>query len=207
MVSFTSITQGVAVITILFLRLSNAAPAQDPPAPHVNGTTGFTFPPIIESRVQPVTNPTFEVNLNAETGIIETNMKWFAENGGDLKSITKRSIKTVDGMTMELPANAPPMPLASSDVIQATAAQLKTFELHAGLSASAYCRDVTPLGLWICRNCRKYAPDGKLIISFDSIVADTHGYVLRSDEQKTIHVVFRGTSSIQSAITVSYIFL
>ncbi|KAG2235795.1 hypothetical protein INT48_001021 [Thamnidium elegans] len=205
MVSFTSITRGA--VLVLLLGLSNAAPVKEnnsSAVPHVNGTSNArtSLPPLISSRTQPVSSPGFEVNLNSEAESIERNMKWFTENGGNAQNMTKRDAETVGGLTMDLPANAPAAPsISSSSVIIASTAQIKDFTLYAGLAAMPYCRDVVPLGNWKCKNCLKYVPDGKLLVTFSSILADTNGFVLRSDVQKTIHLVFRGTNSIRSAIT------
>jgi hypothetical protein len=105
---------------------------------------------------------------------------------------------------MDLPANAPPVSSASgSGITIASSSQINNFKIYAGIASTAYCRGVVPLGSWTCSNCLKYVPDGKLLVTFSSLLADTNGFVLRSDSQKTIHLVFRGTNSIRSAITVS----
>ncbi|GAA5805360.1 hypothetical protein HPULCUR_010876 [Helicostylum pulchrum] len=207
MVSFTSITRGTALISILVLGLSNAAPVKESNnhiVPHLNATSNarVLLPPFISSRVKPVPRPDFEVNLNSEADIIEKNMKWFVEHGGDARNITKRSVETVGGMTMELPENSPPATTASSSaVVKASMAKINELKLYAGLAAIPYCRGVVPFGNWNCNNCLKYVPDGKLIVTFSSLLTDTNGFVLRSDTQKTIYLVFRGTNSIRSAIT------
>ncbi|KAG2212653.1 hypothetical protein INT47_000630 [Mucor saturninus] len=221
MVAFTSITQGIFLLSFMMLGISEAAPASSTSsastAPHLNGTTAdnFTFPPIISSRTQPVSDPVFAGNLNAEAESIEKNKKWFIEHGGNFNNITKRDSNTVGGMTMDLPENVPPMPAAISisspssnsdsgnaaSVVSATSAQITKFKFHAALAATAYCRSVVPIGSWNCANCLKYVPDGKLLVTFSSLLADTNGFVLKSDAQKTIHLVFRGTNSIRSAIT------
>lgn len=195
---------------VAFIGTAEAAPAAGSKgattqaAPHANVTssdTSFQLPPIITSRTQFGT-PTFKGDPNAEAKSIEKNKKWYAEHGGNAKNITKRDGETVGGMTMDLPPDAPPKTTpAGSGVVTATTAQIEQFKLYAGLSATAYCRGVVPLGKWDCKNCLKYAPDGKLLVTFSSLLADTNGFVLRSDAQKTIHLVFRGTNSIRSAIT------
>lgn len=175
-------------------------------APHNNATTiaPFSLPPLIASRIQPGSNPASIGDLNAEEENIAKNKKWFVEHGGNLKNITKRDSSTVGGMTMDLPANAPPVTTASgSGVVTASTSQINNFKLYAGIASTSYCRGVVPLGSWTCTNCLKYVPDGKLLVTFSSLLADTNGFVLRSDSQKTIHLVFRGTNSIRSAITVS----
>lgn len=206
MVSFTSITSGIVLISVMIIGSSKAAPTAVHTAPHTNSTSAASFklPPIITSRTKPVSNPKFTVNIDAETQSIAKNKKWFEEHGGSYKNVTKRDSETVGGMTMDLPENAPTVNVVpTSTVVTASSAQIANFKNFAGIAATAYCRSVVPLGSWSCTNCLKYVPDGKLIVTFSSLLADTNGFVLRSDSQKTIHLVFRGTNSIRSAITVS----
>lgn len=217
MVSFTSITQGIFLVSIMMLGSSDAAPvagnksgSKITAAPHSNATVAapFALPPIISSRTKPVSHPEFAGSLDAEVKSIEKNKQWFIEHGGDFNNITKRDdSNSVGGMTMDLPKDTPLPPLPPTanvaSVVTATSAQVNNFKFFAGLASTAYCRGVVPLGSWTCKNCLKYVPDGKLLVTFSSLLADTNGFVLRSDEQKTIHLVFRGTNSIRSAITVS----
>nr|AGV00787.1 lipase [Mucor endophyticus] len=212
MVSFTTITKGIFLVSItIFFGSSEAAPAagtkgetSSAAAPHNNATmtaSSYILPPIIPSRTKPG-NPAFKGDVNAEAESIAKNKKWYEDHGGNFKNITKRDTETVGGMTMDLPANAPPVTTSTgSGVVTASAAQIANFKLYAGIASTAYCRGVVPLGSWTCNNCLKYVPDGKLLVTFSSLLADTNGFVLRSDSQKTIHLVFRGTNSIRSAIT------
>lgn len=211
MVAFTSITQGIFLVSVMILGLTEAAPTSKKsagsPAPHINGTDSntITLPSIISSRTKPVSNPAFVGNLNAESISIKKNKKWFIEHGGNYNNVTKRDSDSVGGMTMDLPSIVPPMPAISNSslVVAANSAQIANFKFYAALAATSYCRSVVPLGSWDCKNCLEYVPDGKLLVTFSSLLADTNGFVLRSDAQKTIHLVFRGTNSIRSAITVS----
>lgn len=219
MVSFTSITHGALLVAVMMCASSSAAPASGKkagssstnpkndtqPAPHTNATSAapFKLPPLISSRTRPVTHPEFAGNLQAEEESIERNKQWFIEHGGNFNNVTKRDSNTVGGMTMDLPENAPPIfsSTKSGSVINASSAQIKEFTFRAALSATAYCRGVVPLGRWNCEKCLKYVPDGKLITTFTTLLSDSNGFVLRSDAQKTIHLVFRGTNSIRNAVT------
>jgi len=177
MVSFVSITRGISFFMLVSSMLAGSVHA----APATNeAATAFTLPPIIKSRVA------------FSNGITDFNL-------------TKRASETVGGNTMDLPSNAPALPPVprADDVVIATSAQIAEYKKYAALASTAYCRSVVPLNLWTCINCLKYAPDGKLIKTFSSVISDTNGFVLRSDSQKIIYVVFRGTNSIRSAITVS----
>ncbi|KAG2236760.1 hypothetical protein INT48_006944 [Thamnidium elegans] len=180
-------------------------------APHTNITivAPIKLPPIISSRVRPVSVPGFKVDLLAETQSISANKQWFEEHGGSYKNLTKRGVETVGGLTMDLPENVPPTPQSirskSSSVYIAGADLQNDLKFHAALSATAYCRGVVPLGRWNCRNCRKYVPDGKLLVTFSSLISDSNGYVLRSDAKETIYLVFRGTNSIHAKVHVGFL--
>lgn len=214
MVSFTSITQRIFLVSVMILSASEAAPTAGSKtsstsvaaAPHQNATTAasFSLPPIIAGRANPVSHPAVTGDLHAESASITKNKKWYTQHGGNLTALAKRDSSTVGGMTMDLPSNPPPVSASSEPaIVTASASQVDTFKFYAGVASTSYCRGVVPLGSWTCANCLKYVPDGKLLVTFSSILADTNGFVLRSDSQKTIHLVFRGTNSIRSAITVS----
>lgn len=217
MVSFTSIAQCVALVSIMMIGSSTAAPSSSSSAtaaaaaPHTtdNSTTvDFKFPPIISSRTSPATNPPFLGDLDAETKSMEANKKWFVQHGGNLTAIEKRdSSNTVAGLTLVAPENAPPLRSANAKaVVNASSAQITEFKQHAAIASTAYCDTVVPAGKWTCTNCLKYVPDGKLIVTFSSTVRDIGGFVLRSDSKKTIYLVFRGTNSFTNWVVVSYIY-
>lgn len=185
MVSFVSITRGISFFMLVSSMLTgsaHAAPASND-ATIADVSSTFTLPPIIKDRVA------------FSNDIADT----------DYFNLTKRASETVGGNTMDLPSNAPALPAVpkADEVVIATAAQIAEYKKYAALASTAYCRSVVPLNLWTCVNCLRFAPDGKLIKTFSSVISDTNGFVLRSDAQKTIYVVFRGTNSIRSAITVS----
>ncbi|GAA5810995.1 hypothetical protein MFLAVUS_004424 [Mucor flavus] len=211
MVALTSVTKCIALISIMALGLSDAAPVAEgkqsqTATPYIDGTnvTDFTLPPIISSRTKPISSPVFAGNLNAEAESMEKNKAWFIAHGGNYNNVTaKRDSNSVGGMTLDLPDIVPPIPTSAKadSVVIASSEQLAKFKFHAALAAASYCRAVVPLGKWNCENCLKYVPDGKLLVTFSSLLADTNGFVLKSDAQKTIHLVFRGTNSIRSSIT------
>jgi hypothetical protein len=208
MVSFTLISHGVKLVLVtscLMMGSSESAPvAGNKTVANSSNVTSdsFVLPSIIAERVIAPKVPVG--NHNMEKDAITKNLKWYEEHVGKA-NITKRGGETVGGMTMDLPANAPPTPaITTSDAIYvASTAQVTEFKKYAGIAATAYCRDVVPGTKWNCAQCLKYAPDGKLIKTFTSLISDTNGFVMRSDSQKTIYLVFRGTNSIRSAITVS----
>ncbi|KAI8387504.1 hypothetical protein BD560DRAFT_382726 [Blakeslea trispora] len=68
----------------------------------------FTLPPIIPDRVKPVEVPESMKNFDPEAEAREKNLKWFKEHGGDANALDENG-KTVGGLTLEPPANAPPM--------------------------------------------------------------------------------------------------
>ncbi|CAO3617121.1 unnamed protein product [Mucor fragilis] len=207
MVSFVSISEGISLFIVVSSMLTAsafAAPAASHSNSSKNATTSdastFNLPPIISSRVSPAKVP--YGTHNVEDANAAKNKKWFEEHGGKV-NVTKRDGETVGGYTMNLPSNAPPLPAVSSSstVVTASTAQIAELKKYAGIASTAYCRSVVPLNQWSCINCLKFVPDGKLIKTFTSSITDTNGFVLRSDAQKTIYVVFRGTNSYQSTIT------
>ncbi|KAG1250097.1 hypothetical protein G6F68_012982 [Rhizopus microsporus] len=111
-------------------------------------------------------------------------------------------------MTLDLPMDAPSIEASEStanasedEVVTASGAQVEVLTMYAGVASTGYCKSVVPGNSWNCTQCLQWVPDGKVVSSFTSTLSDTHGFILRSDEQKTLYVVFRGTSSFKSAIT------
>ncbi|KAI9472397.1 MAG: lipase [Benjaminiella poitrasii] len=177
MVAFTNINQGIKLLVVfsgLLLGLAEAAPVAGNEEASIS--TEFVPPPFIPSRVSWTSNE----NL-----------------------VKRASEEKIGNLTLDLPANAPPIPAAAADpgVVMATSAQIAQFKKYAAITATAYCDLVVPFNSWTCLKCLMYVPDGKLIKTFSSLIADTTGFVLRSDADKTIYLVFRGTNSIRSAIT------
>ncbi|KAG2218069.1 hypothetical protein INT45_007232 [Circinella minor] len=85
----------------------------------------------------------------------------------------------------------------SADVRQATTAEVGEHTFYTKLSATAYCRDVIPGGEFTCKYCDESLT---LVKTFSTTGTDTNAMVLRGDTQKTIYVVFRGTSSIRNFV-------
>lgn len=90
---------------------------------------------------------------------------------------------------------------ASNDVRIASEAEIQTLTYYTTLSANAYCRTVIPLGQWACPHCDDVS-DLKITKTFSTLVTDTNVLVAVGSKEKTIYVVFRGTSSIRNAIDV-----
>ncbi|GAA5795377.1 lipase prepro protein [Helicostylum pulchrum] len=189
MVSFTSITKGAFLVSAMMLSLASATTAED-------DTAGVRtdLPPLIPSRVQPA--PITQKSIFGSDRVLAI------ERTEDVRP------NSFQGMDMEISADAPPFAqfINSSSVMSATEAQIQQFKLFAAVASTAYCRTVVPNGSWSCKNCLEYIPDGQLLTTFGSILSDTSGLVIRSDAQKTIHLVFRGTNSIRQSI-VDLIFI
>jgi hypothetical protein len=172
---------------------------------HGNSTIdgSVVLPPILKSRCTIPGDIYRPVNVSTEADIIEKNNQWMKKHQkGSDKS--KREAETVGGMTLELPETVPPLSTPSvSTVVTATTAQVTTFKKYAEIASTAYCRSVVPSNNWDCKHCLTSVPDGKLLKTFSSLISDTNGFVLRSDKDKAIYLVFRGTNSIRSAIVVS----
>lgn len=90
----------------------------------------------------------------------------------------------------------------SDTVIQAASDQIAQFTKYAGIASTSYCITVIPLNHWNCIQCQKQVPDGKLITSFSTVISGTSCFVLTSEKDKTIYLVFRGTYSARQGITV-----
>ncbi|EPB91121.1 hypothetical protein HMPREF1544_02001 [Mucor circinelloides 1006PhL] len=170
-----------------------------------NATFFDGLPPLIPDRVVPARKPrNAGKSYDVETPNIERNVQWYNEHNPDQQyNLTRRSdADTVGGFTLDLPENAPPIQPSSDDVmIQATTSQINDFKKYSAIAGTAYCRNVVPKSEWNCVSCLQYVPDGKIIKTFTSLASDTNGFLLRSDKEKTIYLVFRGTSSFRNAIT------
>ncbi|OAD06561.1 hypothetical protein MUCCIDRAFT_170034 [Mucor lusitanicus CBS 277.49] len=175
-----------------------------------NATLFDGLPPLIPERVVPARKPRNAGKYDVETPNIERNVQWYNQHNPDQQyNLTRRSDTTttldgdtVGGYTLNLPENAPPIQPSSDDVmIQATTSQIKDFKKYSAIAGTAYCRNVVPKSEWNCVSCLQYVPDGKIIKTFTSFASDTNGFLLRSDKEKTIYLVFRGTSSFRNAIT------
>lgn len=213
------ISQGLhlcVAISCLLIHFTDAAAASSSSkdnkneAKSTNDTiTAFSsLPPLIPGRVVPARKPrNADKNYDVETPNIERNVQWYNEHNSDQFNLTRRSsdIETVAGLTLDLPENPPPIQGISSSedvMIQATSNQINDFKKYSAIAGTAYCRNVVPGNEWNCDSCLQYVPDGIIIKTFTSYVSDTHGFLLRSDKEKMIYLVFRGTSSFRNAITV-----
>lgn len=219
MVSFVSISKGTFFVSMMLFGTSLAAPPSsevpsDVPHNNLEKPSNFTFPPLISNRTRPAPPHLKIAGLRGEVQNMEDNIEWLKQLGLDYPGMIQREeFETVFDLTVDLPANVPATSAkdtlnrlsnnGGNAVIQASPEQINTFEFYAGVASTSYCRSVTGLGNWDCKNCQKYVPDGQLIFTFSSPISDTTGFVLRSDSQRTIHVVFRGTNSIRQTITVS----
>ncbi|KAI7892788.1 lipase [Mucor mucedo] len=190
MVSFVSISTGVFFVSIVLIGTSHAVPPLSEAPSHLSqdsaGNPGnITLPSFIASRTQ-------------VSGIDYTGM------------VQRGDIKTLNRMILDLPENiraASEKNLQSrldanlgNSMILASPSQLTDHKYYAGIAATAYCRAVTGLGLWTCKNCQTFVPDGQMVYRFNTPVHDTTGFILKSDSQKTINLVFRGTNSLRQTI-------
>lgn len=213
------ISQGLhlcVAISCLLIHFTDAAAASSSSkdnkseAKSTNDTiTAFSgLPPLIPGRVVPARKPrNADKNYDVETPNIERNVQWYNEHNSHQFNLTRRSsdIETVAGLTLDLPENPPPIQGTSSSedvMIQASSNQINDFKKYSAIAGTAYCRNVVPGNEWNCDSCLQYVPDGIIIKTFTSYVSDTHGFLLRSDKEKMIYLVFRGTSSFRNAIAV-----
>lgn len=218
MVSFVSISKGVFLVSMMFIGTSQAAPPSsevpsDVPQDNSDKPSNFTLPPLIANRTHPAPPHLKVAGIGGEVQNMESNVEWLKELGIDFPGMVQREeLDTVFGLPLDIPADIPPVEAKatlnrlgnSNDIsVSANSEQVNTLAFYAGVASTSYCRSVTGLGQWDCKNCQKYVPDGQLIFTFSSPISDTTGFVLRSDSQRTIHVVFRGTNSIRQTVTVS----
>ncbi|KAI8883175.1 hypothetical protein K501DRAFT_130343, partial [Backusella circina FSU 941] len=75
--------------------------------------------------------------------------------------------------------------------------ELMQITKHAGVSLSAYCGGISQ---WSCESCRESVPDGRIVTMFKTLLYDINGFILHSDRDETIYLVFRGTMSVRNII-------
>ncbi|KAI9307396.1 lipase [Cunninghamella echinulata] len=143
------------------------------------------LPPLIPSRIQPASViPPFDLSLEKSAG----------SANGAIPSGTEQE----GGFAVELPQNISKAIPNLAGVSQASQEQVNSAYFYAELSANAYCKQVTPLGVWLCPHCKTALSDAKIEKTFFSLLADTHGYIVTSASKKTIFLAFRGTNSFRS---------
>lgn len=215
MVSFTSIAQGIALISILMMA-SEAAPTAagslNARATHTNSTLEVkpvplsALPPIIAHRVVPVADPKVTADPTSESKIIAKNRDIFVSNGGNLTHLQRRDITNVasTGLTYIVPADAPPADfITSGTIVAASTSQIKDYNFLAAVAATTYCDSVVISQKWSCTYCQEYIPDGQVIVAFETSKYKIGGALVRSDDQKTIFVIFRGSSNLENWLAVS----
>ena len=90
--------------------------------------------------------------------------------------------------------------LASGATRDATAEEIEELTLYSALSANVYCPAVIG-GAWLCPNCDK-TKHLKIVKTFNTVVYDMNGIIVRDDSSKSIIVTFRGTYCIYLLIIV-----
>lgn len=162
--------------------------------------------PIISDRVVLVTHPEVTADINSEAKIIAENKEIFVSNGGNLTNLERREITNIasTGLTYTVPASAPAAKFLVGDTVTAaTTAQITAFRLYSAVASSTYCDSVTISGKWTCTYCKEYVPDAEVIVAYEAAKYKIGGVLLRSDAQKTIFVVFRGSYNIPNWLAVS----
>nr|pir triacylglycerol lipase (EC 3.1.1.3) precursor 1 - Rhizomucor miehei [Rhizomucor miehei] len=81
----------------------------------------------------------------------------------------------------------------------ATSQEINELTYYTTLSANSYCRTVIPGATWDCIHCDA-TEDLKIIKTWSTLIYDTNAMVARGDSEKTIYIVFRGSSSIRNWI-------
>ncbi|CAO3617674.1 unnamed protein product [Cunninghamella blakesleeana] len=179
-------TQLILPLAALFLNLVQAIPFENKNHQVIEKREDSTLPPLIPSRIQPASViPPFNLSLEKEAG------------NGSLPSGTPNK----DGFALESPHNLSQVIPKLTGVSQASQAQVDTAYFYAELSANAYCRQVVPLGIWLCPHCKSAVNDAKIEKTFTSLLSDTNGYIVTSASKQTIYLAFRGTNSFRSFFT------
>lgn len=111
-----------------------------------------------------------------------------AKNGPLPSNVQTKGGFAVNATSGPTSSSARPMSLDAS--YGGTSTVVKDLEFYTYLAANAYCSDVQN-DHWTCAHCN-VVPDGKLIISFTTPKTDNVGYILQSDANKAIYIVFRG---------------
>jgi hypothetical protein len=111
--------------------------------------------------------------------------------------ILSKLTPTVNELTHLPPSNKVP---ARGTVTRQTPEELAQITKHAGIAISSYCKGVNQ---WKCESCRESVPDGHIVASFKTLSYDINGFILHSDRDQTIYLVFRGTMSVRNIIPVS----
>jgi hypothetical protein len=111
--------------------------------------------------------------------------------------ILSKLTPAVNELTHLPPSNKVP---ARGTVTGQTPEEFAQIKKHAGIAISSYCNDVNQ---WRCESCRESVPDGHIVASFKTLKYDMTGFILHSDRDQTIYLVFRGTMSIRNIIPVS----
>ncbi|KAI8881421.1 alpha/beta-hydrolase [Backusella circina FSU 941] len=85
-------------------------------------------------------------------------------------------------------------------IAKPTEAQLLKFKRYYKLSCAAYCDSIYEENHWTCRHCLESIPNGVLEGTFHDRVYDIKGFVARSDHDKVIYLVFRGSASVTNYV-------
>lgn len=218
MVLTVSITKRVFFISMVLIGTSQSTPATFEGFSDIIHSafspSHYNRPPLITNRTQAVPDHLRTAKVKDEAQNMAENIEWLKKLGIDYNGMIQRGdVKNLNSMALELPEN---VRTASSQLLNnrldvnfgdamvlASPSEMSIYQYYAAIAATSYCREVTSLGLWTCKNCQKYVPDGQMVLKFNSPIADTTGFIMRSDSQKTIHVVFRGTNSLRQLITVN----
>ncbi|KAI7861649.1 Alpha/Beta hydrolase protein [Spinellus fusiger] len=84
---------------------------------------------------------------------------------------------------------------------QCNARTAKILAYHAALAGASYCRTIIYKQEWSCGFCDEFGAHPKLIYTFHTDEYDMQGYILRDEQNKVIHLVFRGSSSLRNFIS------
>ncbi|EIE81342.1 hypothetical protein G6F46_004700 [Rhizopus delemar] len=219
MVSFISISQGISFCLLASSMMvgSSALPVAGQPETPTNSISpgiptelpdfgsgnlpSFSLPQGIPTGTFPTTFPTNFPSFDDEQNASDSSGN-DSKNPSSLSSSSKETSPDAPSNVSHLPKNETSIERrsGSNSIVMASSSQISDLKKYAGIASIAYCPTVIAMKQWNCIPCRKYISDGKLITTFKSIVSDTNGFVVTSASQKTIFLVFRGTTSYQQSV-------
>ncbi|KAG1057643.1 hypothetical protein G6F43_000532 [Rhizopus delemar] len=200
MVSFISISQGISfcLLASSIMIGSSAFPVAGQP-----GTPTISLPPGFPTEL-PDFGSGHLPSLSLPSGFppaLPTGLAKSVSSSGQKRSLSDFSDHAPQPPALpNLTVTSAQRRSDSNSVVMASASEIAKLKKLAGVASIAYCGSVSASRQWNCIPCKKYISDGKLITTFKSAVSDTNGFVVTSASQKTLFLVFRGTTSYQQSV-------
>lgn len=173
--------------------------------PHNQSISVTKLPPLIPLRTQ--SYKSYERrsdDTNTETKVIDDNKQLLRGKDENWIPVKNQGNYKIAGLELSAPSNGSSK---GSPLIKVTPSSVEVLRNLAGVASTSFCPGIYSTGAWSSVNCKKYLPDAKVIVTFATPIYDISGFLLRSDSQKTIYLVFRGSMSPANFLVVSDIIL